>query len=76
MSDPPQSVLGVGASMTQPGTSSVDIFSNDFIQSVTSGFDEFDPNMFSATGADRDLNFERDFGQWFNPDDVGTLEMK
>jgi hypothetical protein len=79
MTDPsPSSVLGVGGSMNQPGSSAsnVDLFSTDFIQSVASGFDEFDPNMFSSTGTDRDLNFERDFGQWFNPDDVGTLEMK
>jgi collagen type III alpha len=30
---------------------------------------EFDPTMFRPDGGD--LNFERDFGQWFNPDDVG-----
>jgi len=29
---------------------------------------DFDPNMFRPDGGD--INFERDFGQWFNPDDV------
>jgi hypothetical protein len=49
------------------------VFSTDFIQSVASSLDEFDPSVFSS---ERDLNFERDFGQWFNPDDVGALDMK
>ena len=32
---------------------------------------DFDPTtMFRPDGGD--LNFERDFGQWFNPDDVGA----
>ncbi|KAF8171435.1 hypothetical protein K438DRAFT_1773272 [Mycena galopus ATCC 62051] len=37
--------------------------------SVVNGLDEFvDVGLFRGDG---DLNFERDFGQWFNPDDVG-----
>jgi hypothetical protein len=44
------------------------LFTNDFIQSVANGLDEFvDVGLFRGDG---DLNFERDFGQWFNPDDV------
>lgn len=34
---------------------------------------EFDATLFSRH--DGDLNFERDFGEWFNPDSVG-LDMK
>jgi hypothetical protein len=46
------------------------VFTADFMQTVASSLDEFDPALFS----DRDLNFERDFGQWFNPDDA--LDVK
>ncbi|KAJ7268287.1 hypothetical protein C8J57DRAFT_1324828, partial [Mycena rebaudengoi] len=49
-------------------TSMVNLFSTDFIQSIANGLDEFDVGLFRGDG---DLNFERDFGQWFNPDDVG-----
>jgi hypothetical protein len=45
------------------------LFSGEFIRSVANGLDEFvDIGLFRSDG---DLNFERDFGQWFNPDDVG-----
>ncbi|KAF8131335.1 hypothetical protein K438DRAFT_1885538 [Mycena galopus ATCC 62051] len=47
------------------------LFSSEFIQSVANGLDEFvDVGLFRGDG---DLNFERDFGQWFNPDDVGMV---
>jgi collagen type III alpha len=49
------------------------LFPTDFIHSVASSLDEFDTSIFRPDG---DINFERDFGQWFNPDDVGVLEMK
>jgi len=70
------------APMNPPGSSvsTVDplasVFGTDFIQSVASSMDEFDPSLFGP-GSERDLNlnFERDFGQWFNPDDVG-MELK
>lgn len=57
-----------------PAPSSADnLFSTDFIQSVAGGLDEFDVGMFRGDG---DINFERDFGQWFNPDDVGgSMEL-
>ncbi|KAJ7272599.1 hypothetical protein B0H12DRAFT_1228622 [Mycena haematopus] len=53
-----------------PAPSATDnLFSSEFIQSVANGLDEFvDVGLFRGDG---DLNFERDFGQWFNPDDVG-----
>ncbi|KAJ6561156.1 hypothetical protein DFH09DRAFT_1160598 [Mycena vulgaris] len=53
-------------------SASGDLFSNDFIQSVANGLDEFDVGLFRGDG---DINFERDFGQWFNPDDVGSMEL-
>lgn len=43
-----------------------DMFSADFMSDITTGLDTFDPNIFRDSG---DLNFERDFGQWFNPND-------
>jgi collagen type III alpha len=52
-----------------PPSATETLFTNDFIQSVANGLDEFvDVGLFRGDG---DLNFERDFGQWFNPDDVG-----
>ncbi|KAJ7213342.1 hypothetical protein C8J57DRAFT_1397662 [Mycena rebaudengoi] len=44
-----------------------DLFSADFIKSVADGLDEFDVGLFHGDG---DIDFERDFGQWFNPDDL------
>ncbi|KAK0188433.1 hypothetical protein F5146DRAFT_665650 [Armillaria mellea] len=47
------------------------LFTPDFIQSVANSLDEFDPSFLRPDG---DINFERDFGQWFNhPDDVGEV---
>ncbi|KAK0501757.1 hypothetical protein EDD18DRAFT_748078 [Armillaria luteobubalina] len=55
-------------SSTGPDTSAA-LFTPDFIQSVANSLDEFDPSFLRPDG---DINFERDFGQWFNhPDDVG-----
>jgi collagen type III alpha len=52
-----------------PPSATDNLFTRDFIQSVANGLDEFvDVGLFRGDG---DLNFERDFGQWFNPDDVG-----
>ncbi|KAK0215004.1 hypothetical protein IW262DRAFT_256940 [Armillaria fumosa] len=52
---------------TGPDTSAA-LFTPDFIQSVANSLDEFDPSFLRPDG---DINFERDFGQWFNhPDDV------
>jgi len=52
----------------------MDLFPPDFIQSVV---DDFDPSIFTTGDRDLNLNFERDFGQWFNGgDDVGALDMK
>ncbi|KIK57030.1 hypothetical protein GYMLUDRAFT_771446 [Collybiopsis luxurians FD-317 M1] len=42
----------------------------DFMSDMA-GLESFDPNIFrdSVGGVGGDLNFERDFGQWFNPND-------
>ncbi|KAJ6485777.1 hypothetical protein C8R45DRAFT_997846 [Mycena sanguinolenta] len=62
--------MNTAAMALPPAQNAADnIFGNDFIQSVANGLDEFvDVGLFRGDG---DLNFERDFGQWFNPDDVG-----
>src|ERR1700722_2256062 len=79
----PSAILGTPGSMnppSQPQTSAPDsmpsnLFSTDFIQSVASSLDEFDAG--SLFRSDNDINFERDFGQWFNhPEDVGSLDLK
>ncbi|KAJ7834554.1 hypothetical protein B0H14DRAFT_3461987 [Mycena olivaceomarginata] len=63
------------AESSQPTASTLptptdNLFSAEFIQSVATGLDEFvDIGLFRG---DADLDFERDFGRWFNPDDVGT----
>ncbi|KAF5379411.1 hypothetical protein D9615_006498 [Tricholomella constricta] len=79
MAPSPSSILGGPPSMGGPpslgGDMSGAIFSSDFIQSVASSLDEFNPDM-SMFRPDGDINFERDFGQWFNPDDVPGLDMK
>jgi collagen type III alpha len=47
------------------------MFPPDFMQQLSS-LDDFDSNIFRNDG---DINFERDFGQWFNGDDA-SLDMK
>jgi len=65
-------ILGVppmNSSMGGP-TLGTELFATDFIQSVASSLDDFDPGMFRPDG---DINFEREFGQWFNhPDEVSA----
>jgi hypothetical protein len=46
------------------------LFPIDFIRSIASPPDEFDTSIFRPNG---DINFERDFGHWFNPDNIGTI---
>lgn len=55
-----------------PPSTTGDLFSADFINNVATGLDDFDVGLFRGDG---DINFERDFGQWFNPDDVGSMEL-
>ncbi|KAF8972729.1 hypothetical protein BDZ97DRAFT_854083 [Flammula alnicola] len=67
---PPTGGMGAAPDMT--------MFDPSFISSMADGLGgEFDPTtLFRPDG---DINFERDFGQWFNPDDnaMGTgLDMK
>ena len=50
-------------------TNSSNIFSSDFIAAVAASLDDFDPGIFRP---DEDINFERDFGAWFNDDLLDT----
>ena len=61
----PLSILQAGSTSLPPTGEVHNIFSADFIQSVTNALDEFDPGVFRPDG---DINFERDFSQWFNQD--------
>jgi len=65
MAPSPTSILGGPPSLSDQ--LSPNIFSTDFIQSVASSLDEFE-QVFRPDG---DINFERDFGQWFNQDAMG-----
>ncbi|KAG6909794.1 hypothetical protein DXG01_015287 [Tephrocybe rancida] len=72
MAPSPSAILGGGGPASMLG--SQDLFSSDFIQSVAGSLDDFDSSFLQPTG---DINFERDFGQWFNPDDaMSGLDMK
>lgn len=57
------------ASSVDMGSNTPNIFSSEFIQSVASSLDELDPTFLRP----EDINFERDFGQWFNPDEATAL---
>ncbi len=67
------SILGMAPSGSGLGPGDMNLFDNAFMDIGS----EFDPStLFRPDG---DINFERDFGQWFNPDDtvMGTsLDMK
>ncbi|KAF8187014.1 hypothetical protein K438DRAFT_1973195 [Mycena galopus ATCC 62051] len=63
----PGAINIVGFPLPAPSATE-NLFSREFIESVANGLDEFvDVGLFRGDG---DLDFERDFGQWFNPDDV------
>lgn len=61
---------------TQPTTSLPEVpasfLTNEFMQSVASTLDEFDTQALFRP-EDTGINFEQDFREWFNPDD---LDMK
>jgi collagen type III alpha len=54
------------------------LFTADFITSVASSLDEFEKFDTTIFRPDGDINFERDFGQWFQSEDgmSGSLDMK
>ena len=66
------SLLGMPPSSNSLGPGDMTIFDNTFMDLGS----EFDPStLFRPDG---DINFERDFGQWFNPDDTvmgASLDM-
>ena len=58
---------------TQPTTSLPEVpasfLTNEFMQSVASTLDDFDTQTLFRPD-DTGVNFERDFREWFNPDDL------
>lgn len=72
----PSSILGLplnsGPMVNQQSVLAETLFPPDFMQHLSNSLDDFNPGIFPA---DNDINFERDFGQWFNGDDV-HLDMK
>jgi len=71
---------GGGSGLGGPQPDLNTMFNPEFMSNMTSSLEDFagTADLFRTTGPDGDINFERDFGQWFiNPDDVGTgLDMK
>ncbi|KAJ3839908.1 hypothetical protein F5878DRAFT_94550 [Lentinula raphanica] len=60
------SMVGLNSGMNPMTGMGTDMFlGSEFMNEI--GNLEFDTNLFQASGGD--LNFERDFGQWFNPND-------
>lgn len=72
----PSSILGTplnpGPMVNQQSVISDALFPPDFMQHISNSLDDFNTNIFPA---ETDINFERDFGQWFSGDDV-PLDMK
>jgi len=79
----PGGLVGGGLGGPQPD---LNMFNPEFMSNMTTSLEDFagtadlfrpgTADMF-RTGPDGDINFERDFAQWFNPDDAGTgLDMK
>ena len=73
MMSPSSSMLGMGNLGSLGGLSTEMLFDPNFV--MGGGVDDFDASLFGTSNGD--INFERDFGQWFNPDDVGVnLDLK
>ena len=75
-SGPGGGLVGGGAGLGGPQPD-LNMFNSEFMNNMTTSLEDFagTADLF-RTGPDGDINFERDFAQWFNPDDVGTLDMK
>jgi collagen type III alpha len=64
--EPPSGILGNNSQQT--GNAADNLFGPDFLRDMV-----FEPTFLGTEGAD--INFERDFGQWFNPDEM-QLDLK
>ncbi|KAH7921183.1 hypothetical protein BV22DRAFT_1038942 [Leucogyrophana mollusca] len=68
----PSPTAHMNTTATNPATASLpeglpNLFSNEFMATM----DDFDPQQLFRQ--DESINFERDFGQWFSPDDIDSL---
>lgn len=70
---------GLGSGGLGGPQTDLNMFSSDFMNNMTNSLEDFagTADLF-GTGPDGEIDFERDYAQWFNPDDVGpsSLEMK
>jgi hypothetical protein len=75
VAQPPSSIMGAplnsGPIVNQQSVLADSLFPPDFMEHLANSLDDFNTDMFPA---EYDINFERDFGQWFNDDDV-QLDM-
>ncbi|KZT20987.1 hypothetical protein NEOLEDRAFT_1140017 [Neolentinus lepideus HHB14362 ss-1] len=63
---------GMNTSTNTADSITASLFDDNFMAGmggVNASFGDLDPTLFGLR--ETDINFERDFGQWFNPDDVG-----
>jgi len=78
-SGPGAGLVGGGNSGLGGPTSDLNtMFNPEFMNNMTSSLEDFAGADLFRTGPDGDINFERDFGQWFiTSDDMGPgLDMK
>ena len=79
-SGPGGGLVGASGGLGGPQTD-LNMFSSDFMNNInmTNSLEDFagSADLF-GTGPDGEIDFERDYAQWFNPDEVGpsSLEMK
>ena len=71
------SLVGGSSGLGGPQTD-LNMFSSDFMSNMNTLEDFAGTADLFGTGPDGEIDFERDYAQWFNPDEVGpsSLEMK
>ncbi|TFK48481.1 hypothetical protein OE88DRAFT_1664316 [Heliocybe sulcata] len=73
----PAQIIGTAAPGLNTSTNAADsitgLFDDNFMVGMGNGGFDLDPSQLFGL-RETDINFERDFGQWFNPDDV-ALDM-
>ncbi|KAL0954039.1 hypothetical protein HGRIS_005193 [Hohenbuehelia grisea] len=77
-SAPPNLMSAASPSMMGAPTFGTDnLFPAELLSNVANSLEDFDPSMFKADAGDimpGDINFERDFGQWFNNEPDQSLD--
>ena len=64
-------LVGGSGGLGGPQTDLPSIFSSAFMNNMLNPMEDFARTDLFGTVADGEIDFERDYAQWFNPDDVG-----